>query len=351
MDEIYYEKILNRIIQGRLRIRLGDLVLFIDEPSNHLVEESFEIYEDTYNKAYFSGVYVDQEIVELLLENDLWSPFDDRAADELEKKIEDLKVEAFQNYYNRKKLIGIKRQIKSISMQIGKYRHKKKQLDHVTCRGVANFARQCWIISKTTKNVDGTDFDFNKVPITKVLETYSENTIDVSAIRRVARTEPWRVMWIASIRQGNAFGSKTSDLDKNQLALISLSQMYDNVYEAPECPKQEIIDDDDCLDGWFIFERRKREKEKKQREADNLVSNPKIANSQEIFLMAGDQEQAREIGDLNTDHAKMIVKQRNQQIEQAESGQIHFKNLTDVQQERHIAATQAGIAQTKSRGR
>ena len=52
MDGIYYEKILNRIIQGRLRIRLDDLVLFISEPDRHIIEESFDIYEEARKKAY-----------------------------------------------------------------------------------------------------------------------------------------------------------------------------------------------------------------------------------------------------------------------------------------------------------
>ena len=46
MDDIYYEKVLNRIIQGRLRIKLGDLVLYIYEPSNDLKEESFDVYDE-----------------------------------------------------------------------------------------------------------------------------------------------------------------------------------------------------------------------------------------------------------------------------------------------------------------
>ena len=78
MDEIYYEKTLNRIIQGRLRLRLGDLVLFIYEPTKDIIEESFDVYEDTRKKAYFSGVYIQDEVIQLLVENDLWTPFDDR---------------------------------------------------------------------------------------------------------------------------------------------------------------------------------------------------------------------------------------------------------------------------------
>ena len=40
--------------------------------------------------------------------------------------------------------------------------------------------------------------------------------------------------------------------------------MYDNVYESHERPNDKIIEDDDCLDGWFIVQRRKHEKDKNE---------------------------------------------------------------------------------------
>ena len=104
MEDIYYEKILNRIIQGRLRIRLGDLVLFIHEPDRDILEESYEIYQQAYDQAYYSGVYIQDEVLELLLENNMWSPLDDREADDLEKKLDNLKVEAFKSFIHKKKL-------------------------------------------------------------------------------------------------------------------------------------------------------------------------------------------------------------------------------------------------------
>ena len=128
MDDIYYEKILNRIIQGRLRIKLGDLILFIYEPDSNLIEESFDIYQETYDKAFFGGAFVDREILEVLVENDLWSPINDKTADDLDKKIEDLKVEAFKSYYNKKKLEDVRRQIRQAERSMAKHRYAKKLL-------------------------------------------------------------------------------------------------------------------------------------------------------------------------------------------------------------------------------
>jgi hypothetical protein len=107
--------------------------------------------------------------------------------------------------------------------------------------------------------------------------------------------------------------------------------MYDNVGEHHESPSQEVIEDDICLDGWFIFQDRKMKEEKKKGQADNMISNEKIRNSGEVFVMAQDQENADEIYDMNNPLARGTVKQRQEQIEGSEN--MDFKELQDVKQD------------------
>ena len=345
MDDIYYERVLNRIIQGRLRLRLGDLVLFIEEPSQEILEASYEIYDQYYDKAYFGGVFIEEEILELLINNDLWSPLDEKAAKDYEEKIEELKVQAFKNFYSAKKLFGIKRQLRHTEGLLAGAIHKKKQLNHVTCKGIANFARKSWIISKTTKNEDGSLFDFKKVSISRIMDIYGEHVIDAATFRKIARSQPFRSMWTSSKKRGDVFGKPSSCLDANQLAVCQYSSMYDNVYESPDAPKDKAIEDDDCLDGWFIVQRRKYEKDKKQREIDDMLAgNEKIKNSQEIFLMAQDQEQANEIFDLNDPFARSTIKNRQSTIQNASGDLVHIRDLPDMQQDISIAR----VASTKA---
>lgn len=350
MDEIYCEKILNRIIQGRLRIRLGDLVLFIYEPSADIIEESFEIYDQAYQRAYFSGCYTEQEMLAMLIDYDLWTPLDDKHAEELEKKIEDLKVSAFKAFFKKKELSNIKRMIRITEMDRAAAIQKKKQFEHVTCSGVANFMRRCWILQQTTKTADGKNYNFAEVNVQNILEEYSSAGIDVATFRKIARTSPWRQMWNSSKKRGDVFGKPSVFLDQNQLALISYSQMYDNVYENPEAPKEEVIEDDDCLDGWFISQRRKYEKDKQKQQTDALISNPKIKNSQEIFVVANSQEEAQEIYSLNNDHMRAIIQERQQEIKSS-AGNLHHKDLPDVRQERMMNAVNSARSAIKSRGK
>ena len=344
MDDIRYEKILNRIIQGRLRIKLDDLVLFIEEPCNNVKEASFEIYDEAYQKAYFSGSYIEREVLEILVEYELWNPHIDKKIKELESRIEDLKVEAFKSFFQKSKLTGIKRSIRMSEYEIADLASKRTQLDHLTCKGVATLARNMWTLSQTTKDINGNlfDFDLHNVSVKHIMGIVSENEITASDMRYIARNFPWRQMWNSSRKRDSVFNKHSVDLDRHQLTLIGFSQMYDNVYENPEQPSEDIIQDDDCLDGWFISQRRKTEEDKKKQAIDQKLSNSKIANSQEVMLMANNEAEANEIYSLNTAQARNVIKQRQHDIKN-QKGSLSFKEFQDVKQDRAMNATNQGI--------
>jgi len=67
MDQVKINKLLYRIIQGRLRIPRFDPVLYIYEPSTDIIEESYEVYNQTYEESYFRGLYIKKELKEYFL--------------------------------------------------------------------------------------------------------------------------------------------------------------------------------------------------------------------------------------------------------------------------------------------
>ena len=351
MDDIFYEKLLYRIIRGRIRLKLGDLVLIIHEPSLDLVEESIDIYEEAYKKAYFREVPIKSEIIETLFDNELWSPFDDQEAEKKEKQIEDLKVEAFKNFYNSKKLRGIKMNIRRLEHQAARLRAKKTCLDHTTCEGVGNFSRSSWLISQSTFFADGTPYDWSSYNISNVMDEYNSASVTVEQFRHIARNDPWRSMWNTGKKQASLFNRPSVELTKDQLSLSSYSTLYDNVYESHKCPNEKVIDDDDCLDGWLIEQRRESEKDRKQNEVDGMIKNKKISNSQEIFVMADSQESAHEIYGLNDPIARNVVNSREKQIRSADGNMVKNTDLHDVRQDITIQAHQQGIDQIKGKAR
>ena len=347
--EILLERTLNRIIQGRLRLKVGDLVLFVFEPSLDIIEESFDIYDEAYDKAYFSGSYVDDQIMELLLENNLWSPADDQHAEKIGKQIEDVKVDAFQSFFNKKKLMAIKRNLRMMEKQQLKYASKRKSLDHLGCKWLANWTRQTWIVSQTTRLKNNELYDFANYDIQSLMSKISNHLPTPDVLRAIARGNDFRTMWTTSKSQSNLFGKPACKMSNWQLQLVSYAIMYDSVYESPDKPSEDIINDDDCLDGWFIREKRKYDEEKKKKKSEDIVNNSKIANSQEVYLFAQNKEEAEEIHDLNNPWSKKIVRERNQQISAAGKKGLKFTDLHDVKQDYQIEARKHAVKHMKRR--
>ncbi len=303
-----------------------------------------------YEEAYLSGSFIEEERLELLIKCDMWSPLDCKTADKISKDIEDLKVEAYKTFFKKKRLLGIKRKIKAMERREMKLRSTKKTFEPVTCTGLASYMRSAWIVQKTTTDVNGDPYDFAHVSLSKIMSRTIEESISSDVYRGIARSSTWRSMWNGSKKRDSVFGKPACDLTPEQVSLISYSMMYDNVYESPEAPKEEVIADDICLDGWFISQRRKHEKDKAQAQADAMLTNPKIANSDEIFLMAGDQREANEVYDLNSAGARQVIQQRQTQIQNHEGDpNLHFKDLKDVKQTRMMNAVNQASSTIKGR--
>ena len=164
-------------------------------------------------------------------------------------------------------------------------------------------------------------------------------------MRAIARKEPWRSMWKHG-KESNLLGKPSSEFTKDQLALCMYSSMYDNVYQSSESPNEKVIEDDDCLDGWFISQRRKYEKDKKKQELEGMITNPKIANSQEVFVVAADQEAAQEIYDLNNPVARATIQQRKEVIDSSD-GEISFTKFHDIRQDIAVESHKAAISKMK----
>ena len=137
----------------------------------------------------------------------------------------------------------------------------------------------------------------------------------------------WRSYWTSSKNGASLFVGSVSEWSDDQRVLASMSRMYDNVYEHPECPSDQVIDDDDMLDGWMILQRRLVDAQKKKQAVDAL--HPKLKNAQEVFIRADDSQEAQEIKSFNTQEGLNIINQRSDFINA--HGSVSSIELPDVQ--------------------
>jgi hypothetical protein len=216
-----------------------------------------------------------------------------------------------------------------------------------TREGIATADKISWLIKNTTYK-DNILYDFAQVSLSYIIDEWQSSFLADSISRDLARNEPWKSLW--TIRDNAKIklfmNEENSELTYNQKNLIIWSQMYDNIQESMDCPSKDVIEDDDMLDGWFIIQAQKREKENAEKEVDGLVKNEKIKNASEVFVVAQSDEHAEQINKANSVHSMMIKKQRENFIKQA--GIVQDHNLPD--QRLQIQMDQTNAFRNKVRG-
>lgn len=338
-----------RIMKGHLSYRRDGLSLYIKEPTPDLMFKSIDTYQEYYDKAYGSGVYLKDEVTEILYEKELYSPFDDMDIEKYKKDVEELKFQAFKNFHKPKELRAIKNLIKKAESMLTATYKKKFQFDHLTCEAVASLAQWNWIIEHSTYYT-GTNalYDWKDLSLSFLMSYYETSAISTSEFRSIARSETWRPIWLLGKKTGNLFDKPSTELTKDQVVLCSFSNMYDSVYESSESPNEKVIEDDDCLDGWFIDQRKKQERHKKEQESKAITDNKKIANAGEIFVVASSPEEAEHIESFNNSHVSQIKKERMDLL--MRKGQINSDlEFKDVAMEIIMDNNKAMIEKAKGR--
>jgi hypothetical protein len=186
---------------------------------------------------------------------------------------------------------------------------------------------------------NGDPIDWTNIDINKALTAYySDAILSSSIIRFLSRSLPWTNQWPCLKTNGKIFDS--AFLDVNQQRLISWSMFYDSVYESLECPTDDVIQDDDMLDGWTILQRKKRDSDRNKNRVESSISdNPKINNADDVFVVVDTYEDAKKVDSLNPSHTAIVKRNRLSQIKK--EGTVPEAKLHDVRRDLIMELNQA----------
>ena len=144
------------------------------------------------------------------------------------------------------------------------------------------------------------------------MRIHHKEKIEQTEHRELARTDPWRGIWMNSQDVEAIFNRRASELTSEQQQLVGWARLYDSLSEAHEPPAQGVIGDDDALDGWLSKQKRKRENEQNKFKLDGFDENHQ--GSDEVYIMAHSPEEANEIHNLNDPYSKMIKQNRRKKV-------------------------------------
>jgi len=299
--------------------------------------ESHRIYQEGYDEALKDGLMTTSDIDHMMQVRGLWGDREEKELKDMEKQVENIKCLMFQKRKDKKYLKSERKNLRLQEVLYSNKASKKSAFYSNTCESFAESARLVWLLQRCSF-VDGElvddDYDVNQL-----VAQYNKSLLADSIIRELARNEPWKSLWSASVAAVGQvklfYNPEGTDVTINQKNLILWSNTYDKIHESPDCPEEAAIQDDDLLDGWFIHSRREREKEKRKAEIDAKMSNVKSKGADETFIMVNNREDltAADIYDLNDGESRGVIRKRQAAIQKLNKDQhIEFENLPDVQQ-------------------
>lgn len=342
MELFEKEALISRISSGYLRCRLkhdgSTILLKLFSPNADAQYIASEVYEDSYRIAKSAGAISKEDALQYLVDLGVWGV---SLADELKTlttKMDDLKLELYNNAYKSNARTTIRQAIKATYKRMDELESIKSQFDYVTAEGIATFTKSSYLILCGIRKgngerlfADDDDLLIQEDKLTeKIIKFCSTRFIDESEYRELARGEPWNSLYGIAAGTGTIFGKHGIDLTIEQRSLLFWSKVYQNISEHPDSPHRTVIDDDWMLDGWIIKQHRKNEADKKKKVGEEQISgNQKIAGAAEVFIPVDTWEDAKELDmAINTPEARAIIKQRAKFLQGR--GEVKESELPDV---------------------
>ena len=256
-------------------------------------------YKQAYDRSVKSGLMTEQGLEMWMIENTLLPKSFFASKKNIEDNIDSIKKDLYKNRFSSTSLKALRSNLKNARAKLDDLISPKRSMFHQTCEYFAQTQKIIYLLQNTTfKNKER----YHPRNIDFIINIWQSSILTETEVRYLARSSTWKSIW-----NNRGFGfdlfkkRKNTDLTINQRNLLTWSKVYDNIQESIDCPSDEVIADDDMLDGWFLIQKDKREQEAKERDKESLVGpkgkNSNMAKAGHVFLP---QNRGYDISSLNT---------------------------------------------------
>lgn len=332
------EKLVYRIIDGYYTIESNGIRYKIVLPNLKIKNQAHLLYLNTLEDSKFDvDCWLTQKQIDhLLMIYGLWNKDSEKLLEKTKKDLDNSKIELYKHYSNTDLRPKLKMMIDGLKNQIASLYSRKTSFDYLTLEFYAQTIKSQFLLANMVfyEETDVIAFDtsnlgnFGAKLIEEIFFEIHSNSISADIIRDVAKCDIWQSLW--KISHDKIFGDNPHKWTDEQISLVNYSKVLDSIREHMESPGEEIIMDDDALDGWILFQNQKNEKEKKQNEVLDKY-NLRNKNAGEIFVVSNNADERRSIYGLNDT-------QTNRDIMQAakiskEKGSVEWSELPHVQKQ------------------
>ena len=285
-------------------------------------------------QSYSFDLISEEEATKKLDELGIWTYEDEGKLEISNKTIEDLKVDLYNAMFQLRQQESVRRRLKGIRTAIDESFNRKYYLMDKTFEFQRRLVAAQFLVGICTYDLKGNqmykeDTFFNEdADLLQIAYSHFEKKIITEGeFREIARTSPWGGYY--NFGAENVFGKPAAFLNDKQRTLIMFATMYSNARQSMDSPPDEVFEDDDMFDGWMLSERRKAEKDKEKKRADDHAG--RMGKAGEVFIMAENPEEATRVAGINDFGNKMRLRDKLREVRAAAGEEIEEQNLSDVQ--------------------
>lgn len=342
MDQRLLGMYVSRILSGYYIFIYNNIKYKLIYPNTDIKYEAELLAQEEFDKNKFNEWIQESDIVDYLVNTGLWTYGGDDNLKKIEEQIDNLKVDLYKNFLNPSKIKTTKRTLLNTVGSYNKLYSIRHSLDAYTVQGYIQSLKNNFILINSIFDCNNNkifpcyeDADYRL--LNELSLAISENIIDVSVFRSIARSDTWKNYWSAN--KENLFDRSTINWTDEQRTLVILTKMYDAAMEHPECPPDSVFEDDDMFDGWMIVQRKENEKLRNKNRTEKMLEGKKLDKAGEIFVMAKSKEEASNIFDLNDPNSRHIIKERQAVL--AKTGkELNETELPDVRRNLVVQSNQ-----------
>jgi hypothetical protein len=335
------QKVVASIVSGVIFLDFRGKKYLIKEPDRIAKYIGEQIYEKIFSEAISKEILTEEKSVEHLISLGGWSQEEEEEYKLIPESVSDIKLQLYIAHKGFKNMEPIRKHLKKTKERFEELNAKRNILRANSAEGIAEASKFKYLVCANITDVrgnrlwDSDDYGAqNEDLVNHLLSAYLIGQPSEPDIRELCRNDPWRALWSTGKSEFGVFGQPSADLTNLQRAMISWSKIYDSINESPESPTNEVIEDNDLLDGYLTFQHNKREKMKKEQATSKAGSGVK---GDEVYLMADTDQEASKIYSMNDSGSKAIIRTRQKQISKAAKGLAAEKTFDAQMEMRQLA--------------
>ena len=353
MDENARQRLLDQISWGNILVTEDTPVpLVLHIPTSEIKAKSSILYELHFNKALQDGLMRKELVIEHFTVLGEWNPQTDVEIGGIRDDIQTMKKGLLDYIFQKEKLEKVRATIRNAEKALIERLVMRMQLTKISAESQALMMQQRFVISKITKTMDNvlywpTDKAFSDERNVELINRlvnifYQGAAVSVGQMRELARTHPWRGLWMANKDNGHWFNKSPEEYSDLQQSLLYWSCIYDVVYESMDRPIKDVIEDDDLLDSWFLRQTDKVEKNAREELFKPQTDKMKHKDGRQEQFIVTDETGAEKVYSLNDpiNRAKIkakqqiikkqiVIKEQHMPDSQAEMRQLAMKQWRD----------------------